>query len=94
MLPNSFALIGDEERWAVTPGYTVLPLAGGGSYTAFTRTRYPDGSIWYVINIFRLRDGRIWRATTYFAPEFPAPEWRAHLVERVDKVEPIPPPPV
>ncbi|MBA3851862.1 MAG: nuclear transport factor 2 family protein [Chloroflexi bacterium] len=89
--PDSAALIGDEAQWAITPGYTVVPLASGGAYTAFNRTRYPDGSSWYIINVFRLRDGRIWRATTYFAPEFPAPEWRAHLVERITRLEPFPP---
>ncbi len=89
--PDSAALIGDEDQWAITPGYTVVPLASGGAYTSFARTRYPDGTSWYVINVFRLRDGRIWRATTYFAPEFPAPEWRAHLVERVARPEPFPP---
>nr|MDQ3553935.1 nuclear transport factor 2 family protein [Chloroflexota bacterium] len=54
--PGSAALIGDEDQWAITPGYTVVPLASGGAYTSFARTLYPDGTSWYVINVFRLRD--------------------------------------
>src|SRR5947208_2427122 len=42
-------LVGDEERWAMTPGYTVLPLAGPERYTTVTRTHYPDGSRWFVV---------------------------------------------
>lgn len=85
---DSARLMHDEERWVMTPGYTVVPLAGGNSISSTHRTRYPDGSTWYVINFFTLKDGRIWRATTFFAPEFPAPAWRVHLVERIEGGEP------
>jgi hypothetical protein len=85
---GSGRMVGDEERWVLTPGFTVLPMAGGTAFTGIFRCRYPDGSIWHVVSIYEMRDGRIARATTYFAPEFPAPEWRADIVERVDRVEP------
>jgi ketosteroid isomerase-like protein len=75
-------MFGDEDRWVVTPGYTVLPLAGPDRYTAVLRTRYPDGSYWHVITIIEFRDGLIGHSTTYFAPEFEPPEWRAGITER------------
>jgi hypothetical protein len=28
---------------------------------------------------------RIFRRTTYFAPEFEPPEWRGHLIERIPR---------
>jgi hypothetical protein len=78
-------MVGDEERWAITPGYTVLPLAGPDRFTTVTRTRYPDGSRWFVLGIIEIRDGRIYRGETYFAPEFDPPEWRRDFVEIVPR---------
>lgn len=75
-------MLGDDERWVVTPGYTVLPLAGPDRYTAVLRTRYPDGSYWHIITIIELLDGLIHRSKTYFAPEYEPPEWRQGLTER------------
>jgi hypothetical protein len=82
---GSGQLMHAEERWLMSPGYTVIPLAGGGAISSTHRTTYPDGSVWYVISFMTLKDGRVWRATTFFAPEYPAPEWRAHLVERIPR---------
>ncbi len=84
MEPETAQLMHGEEHWVMTPGYTVIPLAGGGAISSVHRTRYPDGSAWYVVSFITLKDGKVWRATTYFAPEYPAPEWRAHLVERIE----------
>lgn len=78
-------VLGDEERWAITPGYTVLPLAGPEQYTTVTRTPYPDGSRWWVVSVLTLRDGRIAHAETYFAPEFDPPEWRKGMVEIIPR---------
>ncbi|MDP8904215.1 MAG: nuclear transport factor 2 family protein [Chloroflexota bacterium] len=78
-------LVDDEERWAITPGYTVLPLAGPQRFTAVVRTTYPDGSHWHIVSIIEIRDDRIARSTTYFAPEFDPPEWRRPLVEIVPR---------
>jgi hypothetical protein len=74
-------VLGDEERWAMTPGYTVLPLAGPERYTTVSRAPYPDGSRWWVVSILTLRDDKIAHAETYFAPEFEPPEWRRDIVE-------------
>jgi hypothetical protein len=78
-------ILGDEDRWAITPGYTVLPLAGPERYTTVTRAPYPDGSRWWVVSILTLKDGMVFHAETYFAPEFEPPEWRRDIVEIVPR---------
>ena len=78
-------VLGDEERWAITPGYTVLPLAGPERYTTVTRAPYPDGSRWWVVSILTLKDDKVWHAETYFAPEFEPPEWRKDIAERIQR---------
>ena len=68
----------------VAPSFVFVNVEGGGNTGSFTlRVRYPDSSLWWVVTLYHLREGRIARATTYFAPEFPAPEWRAQWVERL-----------
>lgn len=70
-------IIGDD-TYALTPSYTVIRVEGSGPHgTAVIRVQYPDGSWWWAINMIELRDGRIARSRTYFAPDFEAPEWRA-----------------
>lgn len=76
-------ILGDDDRWVITPGYTVLPLAGPERYTTISRAAYPDGSRWWVVAVIEVRDGRIFAAETYFAPEFEAPAWRRELAERM-----------
>lgn len=64
--------------YALTPSYTVIAVKGSGDHgTAVIRVRYPDGSWWWVLNLYELDDGRIRRARAYFAPDFEAPDWRA-----------------
>jgi ketosteroid isomerase-like protein len=70
-------IIGDT-AFALTPSYTLIAVDGsGGRGTAVIRVRYPDGSLWWVLNLYQLRDGRIGRSRSYFAPDFDAPDWRA-----------------
>lgn len=67
-----------DETFALTPSYTVIRVEGAGMRgTGVIRIRYPDGTDWWAINLFELRDGRITRSRTYFAPDFEAPAWRA-----------------
>jgi hypothetical protein len=66
-------MYGDDLRWAVTPGYTVVPLRSGNDYTIVFRSRYPDGSWWRVVLLIELRDNMLYRMEPYFAPELPAP---------------------
>lgn len=78
-------VLGDEERWAITPAYTVLPLSGPERFTTVSRSPYPDGSWWWVVSIVTMRDDKVVHAETYFAPEFEAPEWRKEFVEIVPR---------
>lgn len=82
--PNT-KILGAEERWAISPGYTVLPLAGPERFTSVSRAPYPDGSNWWVVSILTLKDGKVAHAETYFAPEFEPPEWRKGIVEIVPR---------
>ena len=67
-----------EDAYALTPSYTVIRVEGSGTQgTAVIRVRYPDGSLWWAVNLFVVRDGRIARSRSFFAPDFEAPDWRA-----------------
>ena len=66
-------LVDDHERWAVSPGFTVVPLAQPNRYTTVVRTRYPDNSWWRIVTIVEIRDDTLYRSESYFAPEMPAP---------------------
>lgn len=79
-------LVGTEDRWVMTPLFTLLRIEGAGdTFTGVQKARYPDGTDWHVVSIGEVRDGRVWRVETFFAPAFEAPEWRSAWVE----VEPI-----
>jgi hypothetical protein len=68
--------------YALTPTYTVIGIQGSGDRgTAIIRVQYPDGSWWWVVNVYELRDGRIARFRAFFAPDFDAPDWRAPFRE-------------
>lgn len=78
-------VVGDEARYAMTPTFNIVRVEGtGDSFTVFTRSRYPDGSDWYVVNLVTLRDGKVAKTIAFFAPCYPAPEWRAQWVEHMD----------
>ena len=79
-------IVGSEDRWVVTPGNTVLRVAGSGdSWWSEWVMTYPDGHVYHVIDLVELRDGLVHRETVYWAPPFEAPEWRRPFVELVDK---------
>ena len=81
---SSLRVAATDQRWVVTPMFTVMKVEGSGTVgTATFRTRYPDGSTWWVVTMYELRGERIARTTTFFAPLFDAPEWRAPYVERI-----------
>ena len=76
-------LIGSEDRWVLTPSFTPLRVSGTGDVYMFEGTApYPDGTTWHVVSLLELKDGRIWRLTSYYAAPFEAPAWRAQWVER------------
>ena len=72
LLPDA-RLIRDDERWAITPSYTVVPLASPNEFTVLSATAYPDGRRWHVVSMVELRDDSIYRMEFYFAPELAAP---------------------
>lgn len=73
---------GSQDEFVVTPAGTLVRTAGGGEvWTAEWINRYPDGTDWYVIDIVRLRNGRVIHETTYWASPFEAPPWRRPLVQ-------------
>jgi ketosteroid isomerase-like protein len=77
--------IGEEPRYVMTPTFNLVRVEGtGDTFTVHNRTRYPDGSDWYVISIVTLRDGKIAKQVAFFAPCYAAPEWRAQWVESMD----------
>src|SRR5688572_15062836 len=42
-------LLEEENRWAITPSYTVIPLSGKKEFTVLFRVQYPDGRWWRMI---------------------------------------------
>lgn len=68
--------------YALTPNYTLVAVHGSGDRgTALIRARYPDGSRWWVVNLYEVRDGKIARSRSFFAPELDPPDWRAPFRE-------------
>ena len=68
-------VIGEPAAYALTPSYTVIAVDGSGDRgTSIVRVRYPDGSLWYAVNVYQLREGRIFRSRSYFAPDFDPPD--------------------
>ena len=81
---NAGRLVGSEDRWVMTPLYTIQRVVGNGDFWWGDGTiSYSDGSTWYLAVLIELRDGRIYRETDYFAAPFDAPAWRAPWVERM-----------
>ncbi len=56
-------------------------MDAGDSVTAEWSANYGDGKVWRNVSVFLLRDGKIVEETDYFGDPFPAPAWRADLVE-------------
>ncbi len=77
-------VVGAEDRWVVTPMFTVTRVVGSGDFWWADGTlAYPDGSRWLFAAMFELRDGKVLRETWYFAAPFEAPAWRAQWVEAI-----------
>ena len=64
--------------------FTVRRIIGGGDLwvTEFILTY--DGKPSYTVSIMEFTGDKVARETQYFADPFPAPAWRAQLVERMD----------
>ncbi len=77
-------VVGAEDRWVVTPMFTVQRVVGSGDFWwAAGMVTYSDGSTWFDVDLLELRDGKVLRETWLFAPPSEAPAWRAQWVERI-----------
>ena len=75
-------LIGAEDSLVVTPlGQVVRIVGNGDTWVAEWVNRYPDGTDWFVVDVLQLRDGKVFRETTYWAQVLDAPPWRRDWVE-------------
>jgi ketosteroid isomerase-like protein len=60
--PDSTRLVGAEDRWVVTPAFTVQRIEGSGdTYFYVASARYPNGETWQIDALVELRDGKIAR---------------------------------
>jgi hypothetical protein len=83
--PNVSAgrLVGSEDRWAVTPLGGAFQIAGEGeSWWGDWPITYPDGRKWMIVTLLELRDGKVFRETSYWSEPFAAAPWRAKWVEQ------------
>jgi hypothetical protein len=74
----------EATAWAMSPAYTVIQIQeSANDATVVSKLRYPDGSDWLMIALVEIKDGLLYRQTSYFAQSFDAPEWRARWVEPI-----------
>lgn len=74
-------IIGSEDRLVLSPSSIPIRVEGRGDlYTIEAVNKYPSGETYYVVVILELRDGKVWRQKTYYAPPFDPPEWRVEWV--------------
>jgi SnoaL-like domain len=77
-------VIGGEDHWLVAPTFAMVRVSGADDvHTAILKLRYPGGEEWFMVALYELKDGLIYRATSFFAPTFEGPEWRREWVERL-----------
>jgi len=82
--PDSSRLVGSDDRWVVTPTFSVMRIEGSGDvYTYAGKLTYADGVTWDMVTIIELRNGKIAKSVSWYAAPFEAPAWRAQYVERM-----------
>lgn len=80
---SSTRLVGAEDRFVMSPSFSVLRIEGTGDVFTYAGTvRYANGETWQLVAIIELRGGKIARSTSWYATPFEAPAWRAPFVER------------
>ena len=85
--PSVERIIGADDAFIAgpAPSFNMIHLSGSGDDFQATGTiRYPDSKVWHYVSLIKLRGGKIWRETTYFAEPFEAPAWRAPFAERIE----------
>jgi ketosteroid isomerase-like protein len=58
-------------------------VAAGDGVATQVRLEW-DGRVEYAVSFFEFRDGRIVKQVDWWPEPYPAPEWRAQWVERMD----------
>src|ERR1700734_1464132 len=64
--------------------FTVRRIIGGGDLWVTELILTYDGKPSHTVSIMEFTGDKVARETQYFADPFPAPAWRAQLVERMD----------
>jgi hypothetical protein len=63
-------------------GPPILAMSGGSdTFTIQGQIRYPDASLFHVVAICDIEEGKVIREVAYFCESFESPEWRSDLVE-------------
>lgn len=79
------AIMGADDKWVSRPSWpawTLVHVSGSDDEFAFAGlVHYPNGDTWHAVSLVTMKDGKIWRATFYFAEPFEVPEWRRPFVE-------------
>jgi ketosteroid isomerase-like protein len=79
-------ILGDEPRYVMTPTFNLVRVEGTGDHpVAVAKIHYPDGSDWWLVAFATMRGDKIAHMVSYWAPVFPAPEWRAGVAEPLPK---------
>ena len=77
-------VVGGEDRWMVAPTFAMIRVSGNDDvHTAIVKLRYPNGEEWFMVALIELKDGLVYRATSFFAPTYDSPEWRHEFVELI-----------
>lgn len=67
-------------------GLPIIQVSESGqSFTVESLLEYPNGDRYYAVSLGELKDGKVFKVTSYFAPPFEAPAWRARYVEKTSE---------
>ena len=64
--------------------FSIRRIIGSGDLWVTELVLTYDDKVTYTVSIMEFRGDKVARETQYFADPFPAPAWRAQLVERMD----------
>ena len=82
---NAFVESAPYHAFPQLPTITPRRIVGEGDlWIAEASLDYGGGAVYQTVFIFEMRDGKIAKETAYWSEPFPAPDWRADWVERMD----------
>ena len=77
-------IVGPREHYVMTPTFQVVKVEDDGDQlTSYVKSKYPDGSDWYIISFTSFKDGKIIKRVDFYAPFFEAPAWRARWTDKL-----------